>query len=155
MLSSLPILAEPTIELPTSDDARIISVAPTTGMQGASLDVIVTGTNTSFATGGFSAAFGSGITVNSVTVRSATSVDINISVSYLAATGETPVMLTTNGTHLSFNFTVTRGGAAVVNVTPDSAAQQSSAALQVTGSNTHWKQGHDNGEFGRFEHRGD
>ncbi|HEX4133697.1 MAG TPA: Ig-like domain-containing protein [Bryobacteraceae bacterium] len=120
----------------------ISGVTPTTGAQGAnSIDVIVTGTFTNFLAGALSANFGSLITVNSVHALSATSVDINISIAFVAATGGRSVTLTSNGTLFSFNFTVTPDGASVTGVTPNSGLQQSSVALQVTGSNTHWFQG--------------
>ena len=119
----------------------ISGVAPTSGVQGSTLDVIVTGTYTTFTTGSISANFGSLITVNSVTPSTPTSVDINISISNVAAAGGRSVTLTSNGMLFSFNFTVTADNAAVSNVTPNAGLQQSSVALQVTGSNTHWVQG--------------
>ncbi|HEY3826888.1 MAG TPA: Ig-like domain-containing protein, partial [Bryobacteraceae bacterium] len=120
----------------------ISGVTPTTGAQGAnSIDVIVNGTFTNFTLGSLSANFGSLITVNSVNALSATSVDINISIAFVAAAGGRSVTLTSNGTIFGFNFTVTRDGASVTGVTPNSGLQQSSVALQVTGLNTHWVQG--------------
>ena len=119
----------------------ISGVAPSTGVQGATFDVFVSGTNTNFTTGGISANFGPLIAINSVSPTNANTVDINVSISYLAATGGREVNLTSNGTLFSFNFTVGPDSSSVINVTPNSATQQSSAALQVTGSNTHWSQG--------------
>src|SRR5439155_12413366 len=51
----------------------ISSVSPSTGVQGASLTVTVTGTNFQ---AGASAAFGAGITVNSTTVVSSTQLSV-------------------------------------------------------------------------------
>ena len=120
----------------------ISGVAPTTGAQGAnSIDVIVNGTYTNFLAGTLSANFGSLITVNKITASSATSVDINISIAFVAALGGRSVTLTSNGTLFSFNFSVTPDATFITNVTPNSGLQQSSYALQVTGLNTHWFQG--------------
>ena len=117
-------------------------VLPTSGVQGATnLDVIVTGTFTSFTTGAISANFGPLITVNHVTPTSATSADINISIDPVAGTGGRSVSLTSNGTIFSFSFSVTGDGATVTSVTPNNGLQQSSVALQVTGLGTHWVQG--------------
>ena len=119
----------------------ISGVIPTAGAQGPTLDVFVTGTFTHFNVGSLSANFGSHITVNSVMASSATSVDINISIDFVAAAGGRSVTLTSNGTLFGFNFSVLPSGASITGVTPNSGWQQSSVALQVTGLNTHWVQG--------------
>src|SRR5213078_4181318 len=62
----------------------ISSVSPSTGVQGASLTVTVTGTNFQ---AGASAAFGAGITVNSTTVVSSTQLSVALAIGATAAMG--------------------------------------------------------------------
>src|SRR5216117_1459649 len=69
----------------------ISSVSPSTGVQGASLTVTVTGTNFQ---AGASAAFGAGITVNSTTVVSSTQLSVALVIGATAAMGARDVTVT-------------------------------------------------------------
>ena len=88
----------------------ITSVSPSSGRRGQTLDVSITGSNTSFTGGTSVAAFGSGITVNSTTVTDATHATANITISDNAATSARDVNVTTGSETpkaLSGGFTVT------------------------------------------------
>ena len=120
----------------------LASVTPASGQQGATLNVSLTGENTNFVNGTTTASFGAGITVNSVTVTSATAATANILVSPTAFTGGRTVTVTT-GTEVVINaFSVTAGPAALTALAPNTAQQgQSNLNVLVTGQNTHFVQG--------------
>ena len=118
----------------------LTSVSPSIAIQGQTLDLTVQGDSTSFgSTTQFS--FGSGITVNTVSVTSATSATVNVTVSPIAATGARSVTATTGaqvatGTNL---ITVNAGSAALVSVNPNSGKQNTvGVQVTITGSNTHF-----------------
>ena len=60
--------------------AFVSLVAPTSAYQEQTLDVVVTGVNTHFVAGQTLASFGAGVTVNGVTVQSATQASVNVTV---------------------------------------------------------------------------
>jgi primosomal replication protein N len=72
----------------------VTSVNPGSGLWGQSLPVIITGTN---FTGATAVNFGTGITVNSFTVDSATQITANISIAGGSAPGSRDVSVTTQG----------------------------------------------------------
>ena len=117
---------------------QLLSVTPSTGLQGQTLSVTIAGSNTTF-TAGSTASFGAGITVNSVSFVSATSLNANITIATNAAVGPRDVTVTTDGTPLTGSglFTVTAPPATILTVTP-STGQQGQQGLQVTiiGANT-------------------
>jgi hypothetical protein len=90
--------------------AVIASVTPNSGQVGHAIaSVAIVGQNTHFVQGTTVANFGAGITVNSLTVNSATSATANITVQPTAATGARTVTLTTGteAAKLASGFTVT------------------------------------------------
>ncbi len=101
-----------------------ISLQPNSGQQAQQgLLVIITGQNTHFAQGTTTANFGSGITVASLTVNSATSATAAINIDAAAMTGPRTVTLTT-GTEvasLAAGFNVT-AGPITVSAGPDQTA---------------------------------
>ena len=115
------------------------AVTPTSGAQGAVVNIAVTGVNTAFAPG-VTADFGSNISTSVVT-NTATSLTITASVGLLATTGPRTVILHAGGTDFTFQFTVTPSAAAITSVSPGSGPQGGSPSVTVTGSNTHWVQG--------------
>jgi hypothetical protein len=134
----------------------LISVAPSSGQQGQTLDVILTGNAyTTFPVaalpylppfnGPISADFTGEITVNSITVSSASSVDVNITISPNANVGGITATLIQNpsggATLFQFGFSVTPSSAAITSVTPTCVPQGGQLTLSVTGSNTLWVQG--------------
>jgi hypothetical protein len=107
----------------------VTSVAPGTGHQGQTLgSVAITGQNTHFAQGTTAASFGAGITVNSVTVGSATTATASIGIAGNAAFGPRDVTITTGAEVApgSGAFTVT--AAYPASVTPNSGASSPGTA---------------------------
>lgn len=122
--------------------AILTSLLPSAAAQGQTTSVTVQGDSTSF-TSATQFNFGAGVTVNSVTVSSATSATVNITASPIAIVGTRTVTATTGsqvatGTNL---FSVTTGSASIASVTPNT-GKQNSVGLQftVTGNNTHFTQ---------------
>lgn len=76
---------------------ELVTVSPASGSLGATLDVAITGANTHFSQGTSTVSFGAGITVNSVTVGSATQLSANITIAGGAAPGARTVTVTTGG----------------------------------------------------------
>ncbi|MBU4392098.1 MAG: hypothetical protein KJ907_10650 [Actinobacteria bacterium] len=118
----------------------IASVSPTSGRRGQTLDVSITGSNTSFAGGTSAAAFGSGITVNSTTVTDATHATANITISDNAATGARDVNVTTGSEipkALSGGFTVNKHNApTVTGITPSSGTNDGTVSItNLAGTN--------------------
>jgi hypothetical protein len=121
----------------------ISSVTPSSASQGTNnLTVNITGVNTNFQSSPTpTATLGSNITVNSMTVNSTTSVTLNISIAWVASTGSRTGTLTFGSTNYNFPFTVTPSAAAITSLSPSSGPQNTTQAITVTGSNTHWVQG--------------
>ncbi len=130
----------------------IASVTPNTGQQGQTLaSVAIVGQNTNFVQGTTVASFGAGITINSLTVNSATSATANITVQNGTALGARTVTMTTGAEVASLvnGFSVTAGAATVVSVTPNSGQQgQTLASVAIVGQNTHFVQGTTVASFG-------
>src|SRR5262249_39214990 len=122
------------------------------GQQGQqNLPVVVTGQATHFVQGTSQVSFGAGITINSVTVASATSLTANISMDASAATGTRTVTVTTGTEAASFNngFTVLAGTPVLVSANPNSGPQGAvNLPIVLTGQFTHWVQGTSTVNFG-------
>ena len=128
---------------------------PTSGYQGdTSLNIAVSGTGTHFINGTTTANFGANITVNSVTVTSATAATVNITIATGAATGARNFSMVTNlgapGTE-----TVTRTNGFTVNApslgapSPTSGYQgDTSKNITVSGTGTHFVNGSTTANFG-------
>ena len=97
----------------------VTSVTPPSGQQGATnLSVAIVGQYTHFVHGTSNAAFGAGITVNSLTVTDATHATASITIEQAATVGSSNVTVTT-GTEvatLTNGFSVTAGPLAITNV---------------------------------------
>jgi hypothetical protein len=129
----------------------VTGVNPASGNQGAtSLSVSLTGQNTHFKQGTSTASFGAGITVNSLTVGSATSAVANIAISATAALGARNVSVTTGSetATISNGFDVIAGAPAIVSASPASAAAGATANVVVTGAFTSFQQGTTTVSFG-------
>jgi hypothetical protein len=132
----------------------LISVAPSSGVQGQTLDVILTGNAyTTFPVGVYSPPFNGSmianftgeITVNKITVSAANSVDVNITISPSANVGGITASITQNpsgaASIFQFGFSVRPSSAAITSVTPSCVPQGGQLTLAVTGLNTLWVQG--------------
>ena len=130
----------------TSGTPRLTAVSPGSGQQGQTLNLSVTGQFTNFVNGQTTAGLGAGVTVNSVTVTSATTATINVTVIALADIGQRTVTLST-GAQLASSleagsfFNITQGPAAISTVSPSSGRQAESLVVTVTGANTHFVSG--------------
>ncbi len=133
----------------TSNPASIVNVSPYHGPQSTTMNVTITGSNTHFAAGTTQVLFGPFVTVNSVTVNSATTLVANITTTYSNAGTPTPspagwqtVFVNTGTEQVISGFAVDGPGSpTIVSVTPSSAAQGATANVVITGSLTHWVQG--------------
>ncbi|MGA2887791.1 MAG: Ig-like domain-containing protein [Terracidiphilus sp.] len=127
----------------TQSPAVLLSVAASSGAQGATETITVTGRFTHFASGRTTASFGTGITVNSITVSSITSLRANITVQPTTTLGYRSVTVTTGSEVASFAnaFNVTVGLAALTGLNPATAGQGATLAVTISGSNTNWQQG--------------
>ena len=117
----------------TVGPAAIASLSPASAAQGSTATVTVTGSQTNFASGLTSAAFGGGITVTGITVNSALSATVNISIPNSTALGAYNVTLTTGGEVATIlgGFTVTPGTPQLIAVTPPT-GNQGATNLNVT-----------------------
>jgi sporulation-control protein spo0M len=131
--------------------AAISSVVANSGQQGQGLTVTVSGSGTHFAQGSTSASFGAGITVGAITVNSATSASVQLTISAGAAIGARTVTLTTGGENASLasGFSVTAGTPVITSVNPGSGAQgQANLNVVIAASYTHFVQGTTTANFG-------
>jgi hypothetical protein len=134
----------------TQTQPELLAVVPGSGAQGVVETVNLTGQFTNFVNGTTTASFGAGITVNSVTVSSATAAQANITVQPTAALGYRSVSVTTGAQVLSLTngFQVTTGPAAILSLNPASGGQGNSLAVLVTGSQTNFASGVTTAAFG-------
>jgi hypothetical protein len=127
-LTNSTVVVAVTATFTAGSSASLTSVTPNVGQQGQTLaGVAIAGQNTNFMQGATVASFGVGITINSLTVSSATSATANITVQNGAALGGRTVTMTTGAEVASLvnGFTVTAGSAtsmtANAGTTPQSA----------------------------------
>ncbi len=126
-----------------SSTPTIISVNPISAYRGDTLNVVVTGSNTNFVNGITTVNLGSGITVNSVSVSSPTSLTANITIATAASTGLRNITVTTgaetaNGSNV---FTVNSPS---ISISPATADQGWSGNIVVSGIGTHFINGSTN-----------
>ncbi len=124
----------------TAGPAAVTSLNPAQGNLGQTLNVAVTGTNTHFTRSTPVANFGSGVTVNSVTVSSDTLATVNVTVSPLATTGVNNVTMTTLGeSAFGQNIFTIVGIPTLTTANPVSAHQNdSNISVALTGTYTHF-----------------
>ena len=117
----------------TVNGPTVTAVDPAVADQGETLDVTITGTNLGNAT---DADFGDGITVNEVTVNSATVVTANITIDAAAVPGNRDVaVITTDGTAvLTSGFAVAIAPPMTTGVDPASGIQGETLDVTISGS---------------------
>jgi hypothetical protein len=141
---------------------ELLSVVASTGasaglnsaVQGWTGNVNLTGAYTHF-NGSSVVNFGSGITVNSVSASSSTSLQVNISISPTIPLGWHTVSVASLGgsevVQITNAFQVTVGPAAIIEaLNPFNAPQNWSGNVIVVGSQTHWVQGITTANFGPY-----
>jgi hypothetical protein len=116
----------------------LASASPATGVRGETVNVILTGTN--FIAGVSTVSFGSGITVDSSTVNSATQMTVHITISLDAALGARDVSVVNPApsggtTVLSGGFTVSNPAPTLASITPTSGSRGQTLNVTVTGTN--------------------
>ena len=115
----------------------LTSISPSTGSQGSSVPVTLTGTN--FVAPLTVNIGGTGITVSNVVVVSSTSVTANLAVATSAGVGQYNVSVTTSaGTSGNVSFSVTAAGSMVptlTSITPSSGSPGTSVNVTLTGTN--------------------
>jgi hypothetical protein len=112
----------------------ITSVSPNQGNQGETLDVTITGT---YFTGATAVSFGSGITVNSFTVDSASQITASISVSATATLGARDVLVTTPagiGTKTGGFTCLNQASVTITSVSPNQGNQGETLDVTITGT---------------------
>ena len=135
----------------TSGSAQISAVSPPTGTQGlANLNVNLTGLFTHWVNGTSTASFGAGITVNSLTVTSATAATANITISTAATIASRTVTVTTGSEVASITggFSVLAGVPTLLTASPGTAQAGTSANVVITGTFTSFQQGFTTVSFG-------
>jgi len=124
----------------------LLSVVPSSGVQGTSFNVVITGNSfTNFVAGQISATFDGNITSPTVNVITPNQVSIPITISNNANVGTITAHLlsgpTGNVTIFPFSFTVTPSAAAITSVTPSCVPQGGQLTLTIAAINTNWVQG--------------
>jgi hypothetical protein len=118
--------------------ATLTSVSPSTGAQGASVAVTLTGTN--FTTGSTVAVAGGGggVSVSGITVVNSTTITATFVISSSAGIGNGHSVTVTNANGTASNgvsFTVTGGGPNLSSISPTSGWRGTSVPVILTGSN--------------------
>lgn len=121
----------------------ISSILPNSGQQAQTLNVAVTGQFTHFVQGATTVSLGAGITVNSVTVTTATTLTANISIAGNATAGARTLTVTTAGevASLANAFTVALGTPVLTLVNPNTGQQGKTLDVALTGQFTNFVQG--------------
>ncbi len=129
----------------TGATPALLSVTPSSGVQGQSYNVVITGNAyTNFVAGQISADFDGNISTGTIVVNSPHQVTIPITISSVANVGSITANLLSGPvgsvTFFPFTFTVTPSSAAITGVTPPCVPQGGQLTLSVTGINTIWNQ---------------
>jgi hypothetical protein len=125
-----PVLSYITITV-TGNQASL-AASPTSGVQGQTLSVTLTGTGTNWIAGQTTASFGGDITVNSLTVSGPTSASAQITISSTAALGPRTVTTTTGSEVISGIDAFT------VNASPAPGAASSSVTTLAGSAGNAW-----------------
>ena len=133
-----------------SSIAQLQPLTPGGGRQGEQVIVQIAGVGTHFVQGQTTANFGQGISIQSLTVNSATSATVTVLIAPLSAIGGREVTLAT-GTEFATRsnaFTVIAGPARLDTFTPTTARQGDAVTVQITGLDTHLAQSATTADFG-------
>jgi hypothetical protein len=126
----------------TGATPALLSVSPSSGQQGQSLDVVITGNSfTSFVAGNLTANLTGEIGTGTIVVNNIHQVTVPITIHSDAVVGPITATLISGTTNFPFTFTVTCSSASITSVTPTCVAQGGQVNLSVTGVNSIWAQG--------------
>lgn len=113
----------------------LTTVAPAIGSRGESLSVDLTGAN--FVAGTTTVSFGDGITVDSISVVSATEITAHVSIDVAASTGPRDIVIS-NGSTASVTgtgaFTVVNPAPSITGVSPQLATKGATVDVEITGT---------------------
>ena len=128
----------------------LLTVTPNTITQGQTKDIAVLGSFTNFAAGTTTANFGTGITINSVTVTDSSHATVNITGTGTATLGPRDVTLSTGAETATktASFTVQAGSAVISSLNPTSGRRAQTLSVTVTGTATNFAQGITTAAFG-------
>ncbi len=126
----------------TTTPVYLLTISPYHSPQNNTLNVEIIGANTHFLTGSTVVNFDPSITVNSTTIKSATDLIANITVSPTAAIGYHTAYVNTGAEQVIIGFAVDGPALpSLVSVTPSSGAQGAVENVTITGSLTHFVAG--------------
>jgi hypothetical protein len=128
----------------TQTQAELAFINPSSLPQGQTQNLSITGIDTNFASGtSVVSSTNSGITINSATVNSATSITANVTVSPVTLLGYKNITVTTGAQIVASNslFQATSGPAAISGINPTDGGEGQSVQVSVNGSQTHFAQG--------------
>ena len=126
----------------------IVAVTPSSGVQGESLPVTIVGVNTTFDASS-QLILGAGVTVSNFVVTSPTTATATVQISPTAPVGPNSVLVLTGEEIASgAGFSVTRGAAQILSVTPSVAQQSQVLNVALVGQGTNWLQGATTADFG-------
>ena len=138
----------------TQTQPELLSVVSSSGMQGQTETVTLTGAFTHFTTAQSVPSFGAGVTVNSANAPTPTSLQVNLTVEPTAMLGARNVSVTTTTitspevVNLNNAFNVTAGPAAIHSLSLGGGGQGNSYTIVVTGSQAHFQTGVTTASFG-------
>jgi len=120
--------------------ARLLSVSPASGLQGAVLDVTITGQNTNFAAGQTTVNFGGGISATLLGIDSPTQARARLTIDPAAAVGARSPLLSTGGESAGGTdlFAVIAATPVLLSITPDNARQQETFNATILGQLTNF-----------------
>ena len=123
---------------------RSISVAPPSGSQGSTLNLAITGVNTNFTATSQVSFSQAGITVNSVSLNSTTSLTANITIAADATVGARDLTVSTGSEVVTaagaFSVTADSTTPRLVSVAPSTGQRGQSLTVTITGENTSFTQ---------------
>ena len=128
----------------------LVSDSPSSAQAGSTANIIITGVFTTFQQGFTTVSFGSGVTVNFVTVNSTTQLTANISVSSSAPVGPQTITVTTNSQALTLSngFSVTPGTPVITQINPNIGTDGQTENVTITGIYSSWVNGTTTATFG-------
>jgi hypothetical protein len=128
----------------------LLSALPTSAQAGTSANIVITGQFTNFQQGFSSVSFGSGITVNLVTVANATQLTASITVAPNASVGTRTISVSTNSQNVQLNngFSVTAGSPAITQINPNIGTDGQTLNVNISGIYTSWVSGTTTVSFG-------
>ena len=130
--------------------AILTQITPNSADQGATVLVNITGHNTHFADGMTTASVNGGVTAGAVTVTSATTASVSLTIDPLATPGARTVTLTTGGeiAQLASGFTVIAATPVIVSANPNTGQQNATLDVVVTGQLSNFQPGVTTASFG-------